>query len=259
MTETGKIVDLTHLLENNKHWVPWWGRNVVKYRDHKHGKLAVRLVFGLPSKYLKTRLGWALEYIKMSTHGVTHMDAPWHYGPVSNGKRSRTIDEVPLEWCFSDGVVLDLRHKRDGEEVGVNDLKAALLKIGYTIKPMDIVLVHTGNDRSGYGTGEYFTKGSGVSAEATRWIVDQGVKVVGIDSWTWGLPLSVEAARAKKSGRDDIFWASHYVGLEKEYCHLEQLTNLDKLPPFGFKISCFPLKVKNGSGGPARVVAIIDE
>jgi len=49
------------------------------------------------------------------------------------------------------------------------------------------------------------------------------------------------------------------VGIEKEYCHVERLTNLDELPPLGFIVCCFPLKVTGGSAGPARVVAILHE
>jgi kynurenine formamidase len=56
-----------------------------------------------------------------------------------------------------------------------------------------------------------------------------------------------------------VFWAAHYVGIDKEYCHIERLTNLDQLPPTGFTICAFPLKVKGGSAGPARVVALIHD
>jgi len=47
--------------------------------------------------------------------------------------------------------------------------------------------------------------------------------------------------------------------VDKEYCQIERLTNLDKLPPIGFKVCAFPLKVVGGSAGPARVVAIVDD
>ena len=50
-----------------------------------------------------------------------------------------------------------------------------------------------------------------------------------------------------------------YVGVENEYCHMERLANLGGLPTTGFTICEFPLKVKGGSAGPARVVAIIEE
>jgi kynurenine formamidase len=253
-----RIVDLSVSLDNNKHWAPWWARNHVKRQGHKFGRLAIFLLFGLLPRHLRTGLGWANDEIKLSTHGTTHLDAPWHYAPTSEGRTARTIDEIPLEWCYGDGVVLDMRHKGDGDAVSVDDVKKALGKIGYTLKPMDIVLIQTGNDRM-LGTRSYFTQGAGVSAAATRWILDQGVKVTGIDSWGWDVALPAQARKAKESGRNDVFWEAHFVGVDKEYCHLERLANLDQLPPFGFKVCCFPLKVTGGSAGPCRAVAIIDD
>jgi len=251
-----KIIDLSVPLDNDKTWAPWWAQNHVKRQNHKFGKLVLRLLFRLRSKHLLTGLGWANDEIKLSTHGTTHLDAPWHYGPTSEGKPAKTIDQVPLEWCYNNGVVLDMRHKKPAEIITVDDIKSALTKIDYTIKPMDIVLIQTGNDQM-LGNPEYFTRGPGVSAEATRWILDQDVKITGIDSWGWDAPLGISAKQAKETGRKDIFWAAHYVGVSKEYCHLERLANLDKLPAFGFKVCCFPLKIKGGSAGPARVAAII--
>lgn len=72
-------------------------------------------------------------------------------------------------------------------------------------------------------------------------------------------PLAAQAEAARKSGRSDVFWAAHYVGVENEYCHMERLANLGQLPATGFTICAFPLKVNGGSAGPARVVAIIEE
>lgn len=252
-----QIIDLSVTLDNDKSWAPWWARNKVVRQNHKFGRLAIWILVRLTPGYLKGQLGWANDIIKISTHGTTHLDAPWHYAPFSEGKPARTIDQVPLEWCFSDGVVLDMTHKKDGEAIGVVDVKDALEKIGYTIKPMDIVLIRTGNDKM-LGTPDYFTKGAGVSAAATCWILDQGVRVTGIDSWGWDIPLPGMAEKAKKTGNKSLFWEAHYVGVEKEYCHIERLTGLDQLPPYGFKVSCFPMKVKGGSAGPSRVVAIVE-
>ena len=250
------IVDLSFSVESDTDWAPFGARNKVKYQDHKGSRFLLWLKFRLTPKYLRTGLGWANDWLHISTHGTTHLDAPYHYAPTSEGKPARTIDQIPLEWCYSDGVVLDMRHRKHGEAITVQDVQDALQKIDYTLKPMDIVLIQTGNDRN-YGTPEYFTVGAGMSAEATAWLVDQGIKVMGIDSWGWDRPLNVEAEEAKRTGRDDVFWAAHYVGVDKEYCHMERLTNLDALPPHGFKVSCFPLKVKNGSAGPSRVVAFV--
>ncbi len=253
-----RFVDLSVSFDDNKHWAPIWARNKVKYINHKLGGFIIRILYGLAPRYLRNGLGWAIETIKLSTHGTTHLDAPWHFSPISEGKPAKTIDLVPLEWCFSNGVMLDFSGKNNGEVITVTDVKHALSEINYEIKPFDIVLARTGNDRM-FGTRDYFYRGVGVSAEATRWILDHGVKVVGIDSWGWDAPLPDQAKRARETGDNSVFWAAHYVGIDVEYCHLEQLANLDKLPSTGFKVCCFPLKVKSGSAGPARVVALIDE
>lgn len=252
-----RIIDLSVTLDNDKSWAPWWARNRVVRQSHRFGALAIFILYRISPSFLRNRLGWANDFLKISTHGTTHLDAPWHFAPVSEGKRARTIDEIPLEWCMGNGVVLDMTHKKHSDPVSSDDIKNALLKINYKIKPMDIVLIKTGNDRF-YGTPEYFTKGTGVSAEATKFILDHGVKITGIDSWGWDIPLNVQAIAAKKTGNKNLFWEAHYTGIEKEYCHLERLTNLDSLPATGFTLCCFPLKIKGASAGPARVVAILD-
>ena len=71
------------------------------------------------------------------------MDAPWHYGPTSEGKPARTIDQVPLEWCCGDGVLLDFTHRKKGEVISKDDVVVALEKIDYKLKPGDIVLIRT--------------------------------------------------------------------------------------------------------------------
>ena len=71
-----------------------------------------------------------------------------------------------------------------------------------------------------------------------------------------GTPSS--SCSLKATGRSDIFWAAHYVGIDREYCQIERLANLGALPPFGFKVCAFPLKVVGGSAGPARVVALVN-
>jgi len=134
----------------------------------------------------------------------------------------------------------------------------ALAKIGHQLAPREMVLVWTGNSRR-FGTPAYFTDGPGMSAEATRWILGQGVRVTGIDSWTWDVPLAAAARRLRRSREPGLFWEAHYVGAELEYCHLEGLNGLEQLPPTGFTLCCFPLKVRGGSAGPARVVALVDD
>jgi kynurenine formamidase len=253
-----RLVDLSVTLAPDADWAPRWSRAKVKRQGHKFGAIAVWLITRLPRRYLRSGLGWANDMLRLSTHGTTHLDAPWHMTPISEGRPARTIDQVPLEWCYGDGVVLDMRHKGDGEVIEVDDVRGALSEIGHELKPLDIVLIQTGGDRL-LGTPEYFTRGPGMSAAATRWLLDRGVKVTGIDAWGWDGPLGPQARRARQAGRDGVFWAAHYVAADKEYCHLERLANLDRLPATGFKLCCFPLKVEGGSAGPARVVAIVED
>ncbi len=251
-----RIIDLSLPLESLRS-DPRVFRNQVTYQDHTFGARAIRLLYGLPRRLLPRGLGWANETIRLSTHGTTHVDAPYHYGPVSGGRPARTIDKVPLEWCFCDGVVLDMRHKKTGEVITVADLEAELARIAYTLKPLDIVLLHTGADAY-YGTPEYFTRGTGLGRESTLWLVERGVKMIGIDAWGLDIPLKIQAKRAKRANDSHVFWEAHFAGTEREYCQLERLAHLDRLPSFGFKVACFPLNIPGAGAGPARVVAILD-
>jgi kynurenine formamidase len=125
------------------------------------------------------------------------------------------------------------------------------------LKPLDIVLVHVGADKF-WGKPEYLIKGAGMTRESTLFLLDQGIKVVGIDAWSWDRPLPYLAAEFKKNGDPSIIWAAHFAGIEQGYCHMEKMTNLDKLPqPHGFKVACFPVKIKAASAGWTRPVAII--
>ncbi|MCD6359076.1 MAG: cyclase family protein [Dehalococcoidia bacterium] len=204
-------------------------------------------------------MGYASDTVTMISHAGTHVDAPWHYYPTSEGKKARTIDELPIEWFYGDGVVLDMRDKPRGYGVTVDDLKKALAKINYKIKSRDIVLIQTGADKY-WGTKEYFESGCGMTKESTLWLVEQGSRVVGIDAWGWDRPFWAIKEDFAKTGDKSILWGAHRAGKEKEYCHIEKLANLDKLPkPFGFKVVCFPVKLGKGSAGWSRVVAMIED
>src|SRR5439155_18483931 len=113
-------------------------------------------------------LGWAIEEVQAITHTGTHVDAPYHYGPVSEGNPARRIDEVPLEWCFAPGVVLDLRHQAAGDFITVDDLQAALDRIGYHLQPLDIVLLQTGADQR-LNSLAYFEQ-PGLGREGVLWL-----------------------------------------------------------------------------------------
>jgi kynurenine formamidase len=231
----------------------------VNHVPHEEGVPGMIASFGCKKEDLPDELGWAVDFVTMSTHDGTHVDAPWHFAPTSEGKRARTIDQMPLEWFYSDGVVLDMRHKPHGSGITVEDVIEALKKISYTLKPLDIVCIQTGADKL-WGTDKYFPAGCGMTRESTLWLLDQEIKVVGTDAWGWDRPFWALKEDFAKHHDKSILWAGHYVGIQREYCHIEKLANLEQLPkPFEFKIACFPINVVGGSAGWSRVVAIIEE
>lgn len=87
-----------------------------------------------------------------------------------------------------------------------------------------------------------------------------GVKVTGIDAWTWDRPVDIMLNESRKQGKaGNTFFAAHFAGKQKEFCHLENLANLDQLPrPYGFKVSVFPVKITKASSGWVRAVAIFE-
>ena len=252
-----KIIDLSKTIEYRKS-DPWFMRIKVKNKSHKQSRFLINRFLKLPKKLFPERFeGWADDKIKnMGVHSSTHIDAPWHYGPIVEGKKAKTIDEIPLEWLYGEGVVIDMSHKPDYEEITVEDLKSDLKKSGAKITKGTIVLIRT--DRDKLSGNDFVDKGTGMSKAATEWLIDKGVKVMGIDQWGWDLPLRYLVKKAKETNNKDLFWQAHLVGLDKEYLHMEQLTNLASLPPSGFKVAVFPLKIKGASAAPARVVAIFE-
>jgi len=228
----------------------------IEYTDHRGGLASTRELLGCAPEDLPLGLGWAVEKVVLSTHSGTHLDAPWHYAPISEGKKAKTIDQIPLEWCFGNGVVLDFRRKRDGSLITVEDLERALKKISYKIKPRDIILIMTGADRY-WGKPEYLVKGCGMGRESTLYLIDRGVKVVGIDAWSWDRPLPFIKKDFQEQKDATILWAAHFAGIEKEYLHIEKMANLSRLPPRGFTLICFPVKIKSASAGWVRPVAMV--
>jgi len=251
-----KVIDLSKPIEFNRN-DPFFMQVKVKHKPHRVAKLLVRLL-GLPFRlFPKDFVGWADDTItKMGVHSTTHIDAPWHYGPISAGRPAHTIDKIPLERCIGPGVVLDMTHKADNDPITAADMEAALAKAGARLTEQTIVLIRTGRDRY-MGTKQFWKIGTGMSAAATEWLLDRGVTVMGIDQWGWDLPFKAQIAKSRATGDGTLFWEAHRVGQRRPYWHMEQLTNLDALPPHGFDVAVFPLKIVGASAAPARVVALV--
>jgi kynurenine formamidase len=208
----------------------------------------------LPADLWPGGLFCSVETVTASTHSGTHVDAPVHYGPPATADPVG-IDRVPLRWCFGDGVRLDFRDKRAGEGIRRADVERALDRIGHTLKPFDVVLVWTGTDRH-FGEPGYEHRHPGLRRDATEYLVDQGVRLIGIDAWGLDRPFDV-MAREAKAGDLGQLWESHVLGRTKPYSQIEKLCNLEQLPrDDGFTVSALPVCLEAASAAWARVVAI---
>lgn len=256
-----KIIDLSIAIENDLPSDPPPQIPRIEYQRHADTAVMMTQYFNgsIAVNDLPGGNGWAIENVFLTTHSGTHLDAPYHYYPtMNNGERAWTIDEVPLEWCIGNGVKMDFSDKPDGYKIMAADLEEYFAKVGYIPKEGDIVLLQTGAAKH-WGTAHYLLAGPGMSAEATHWLIDHGVRVVGTDGWSWDVPLPLEAQEFEKSRDASIIWEGHRVGREKAYCHIEKLTNLESLPVTGYQVSCLPVKIKGASAGWARVVAFMED
>jgi kynurenine formamidase len=204
-----------------------------------------------------------LEVATISTHNGTHLDAPYHFhstmdNALGDKKPSIAIHEVPLEWCFGNGVKLDFRHFPNGYVVTGQDVEDELKRIGYELQPLDIVLVNTAAGAA-LGQPDFVDTGCGMGYDATIYLTSRGVKVTGTDAWSWDAPFTYTAERVAETGDTSLIWEGHKASRDISYCHLEKLHNLEALPPFGFTVSCFPHKIKGASAGWTRAVAIIED
>lgn len=183
--------------------------------------------------------------VVLGDHIGTHLDSLRHLRADAPGPEG-----IPLDLCFGPGVCLDFRHLPKGAGITADHVKCALSQIKYTLNPLDIVLIHTGAGAI-QESPAYLTDQVGMTAEATHWLIDQGIKLMGIDAITFDPPVWAMFERKQ-------FWEAHRVMLEREYYHLENMTNFDQLPPHGFMLSVAPIKWVNTTAAPVRAFAILN-
>jgi kynurenine formamidase len=181
--------------------------------------------------------------LTMSEHTGTHMDAPLHF--IAKGPAHYGIDKVPLERLAGRAATITAPELPSGGLLTVAHIREWEEKHGQ-IEEGDRVLVRYGWDQR-WGTGPegtgFLEDWPGLSGGAAEYLVEQGVSLVGCDT------VAVDAFGSEEN-------PAHHTLLGNEVYIVENLKNLDKLPPFCFFMA-FPLKVKDGSGSPVRAVALV--
>lgn len=189
-------------------------------------------------------------------HGGTHIDAPIHFFENRN-----TVDQIPLDQLIAPGLVVDVSEKcaanRD-YQVQVEDLTAWEKRNGLFVSNA-IVLLRTGfgkhwPDRERYmGTNERGDSGvaklrfPGLHPDAAHWLVNvRRIKAVGLDT------PSIDYGQSKD-------FKSHVTLFDQNVPAFENVANLDQLPEKGFTVIALPMKIKGGSGGPLRIVALMNQ
>ena len=264
MENSLKFVDISIFLENDVLSDPPSFKPRIEYFTHEDTIERIADFFpGLQKNELPDGEGWAVEVATISTHNGTHLDAPYHFhstmdNALGDKKPSIAIHEVPLEWCFAPAVKLDFRHFEDGYVVQAKDVEAELKRIHHELKPLEIVVVNT-RAGSRYGHADYVSSGCGMGYEATMYLLERGIRLTGIDGWSWDAPFVHTQKKYQKTQDSSLIWEGHKAGRDIGYCHLEKLHNLEVLPADGFFISCFPHKIRGASAGWTRAVAIFDD
>lgn len=199
----------------------------------------------------------SLDTLQLTTHTGTHIDAPSHYGSRPDGQRPLDIDEVPLEWFQGQGAVLDLTAVSDWV-IGLDALQEAEAACPNPITPGTIVLLLTGAWKHA-GTQRYFTDFIGLSGEATSYLLDKGVKVIGTDAFSLDSPFTTIIQKFHETNDPSLLWPAHVIGRDRPYSQIERLGDLSPLVGREFTITCFPVAIKGAGAGWTRAVASLTE
>lgn len=187
-------------------------------------------------------------------HGGTHIDAPRHFAQGHN-----SVDQIPLEQLMGGAIVVDVtRQCKENPDyrISTEDFQK-WEKANGQIPNGAIVLLRTGYasywpDRQKYmGTDERGAQAvaklhfPGLHPDAARWLVaNRTIKAIGLDT------PSIDY------GQSTLF-ESHRILFDKQIPAFENLDRLDSLPLDNFIVIALPMKIKGGSGGPLRIVAIV--
>lgn len=226
-----KIIDLSQNIENGQPVYPGLAKTLIN--TWNTFEETARVQGGGRMKRLYTTCS-----IFMSDHASTHIDAIVHFG-----QRSGTAEQIPLEYCYGEGIALDFSHKKPREYITIADIEKELKRKRLQIKKRDVLLMHTGASKH-WGTSKYFEYIVPIEADAVQKLYRRGVRVIGVDEITIDI---------------DPTYPAHSLAKEFDWYHIENMTNIDKILKPRFKFIGLPLKLVGASAAPMRAVAIVED
>lgn len=179
--------------------------------------------------------GWNATTLHLYSHSGTHMDAPYHFGV-----NDQTMDKIPAARLISEAWVVDLTSVVPKESITI----AHLERIENKLQKGQSVLLHTGWSER-LGTDAYRNQLPRISAELAHWLGEKGVNMLGVE------PPSV----ADVNDLEEVTEV-HTILMQNDIVIIEGLTNLEQLSREKVTLIALPLKVENGDGAPARVIAL---
>jgi arylformamidase len=204
---------------------------------HGAGRLGLTVEFGTP--YTFEDCGWAGSTFQMFCHYGSHVDAPNHFLPGTNG-----IDQAPLTKLLGPAAVLPLTDH--GREAGITG--ETLEDRGRHVRPGDIAILQTGWSDAHWGRDEFWSEGPYLTPDGADWLVERGVKAVVYD-------FSEEYAVRDPGfrGEDCVI---HHTILGQDIYNIEYVHNLPKIGAERCSIIALPLKLVGLDGAPARILAL---
>ena len=179
--------------------------------------------------------GWNAQTLRLYSHAGTHMDAPRHFDDAG-----ATIDRVALEKCVGPARIVDLTPVEPREIITLDRLGRSAESIGEG----DRVLLRTGwsddPDRA-----DYRARFPRVGIELARWFAERRIALLGVDA----------PSVADVNDREELT-AVHRALLDGGIAIVEDLVNLGALRKNVVMLVALSLKVLDGDGAPARVIAI---
>jgi len=235
--DLNKVVDLSHT----------FGPETI-YWPTAEGFTMERVAYGMtPAGYW-----YAANNICMAEHGGTHMDAPIHFAEGQD-----TADAVSLRSCIGPAVVIDVRARAAADRdyrLAVEDIAAWEKQNGRVPAGAVVVMFsgwgaywtdklhYLGTDKHGDVANLHFP---GFSKEAAEFLVAQrDIAAVAVDTASMDYGQSTD-------------FLVHRVINGANKPGFENLANVDRLPPAGATLVALPMKIGGGSGGPARIIAIL--